>query len=292
MNADLSKPGAGLSFVKLEATGNDFVVVDEDGAEPALPVSVRMALCARHTGVGADGVLTILPARAEVAALGGRYRMHITNPDGSVPEMCGNGLRCVARHLAETGRIDVAVDVVIDTDAGPRTVVVARDFGSVTINMGTADLDSRRQFPVRFDRAALDNAGVDGMPATSVSMGNPHVVLEALALPDLVTAARVGPGLEFDRQRFPERTNVEWVVERPDGDLDVLVWERGAGLTQACGTGACAVTAALVRHGRRAAGTTVCHLPGGPLRITVTSLDAPIFMEGPVRRVFAGVWAG
>jgi diaminopimelate epimerase len=288
----VSMPVAGLSFVKLEATGNDFVVVDEHGAEPALPVPVRMALCARHTGVGGDGVLTILPARAEVAAMGGRYRMHITNPDGSVPEMCGNGLRCVARHLAETGRIDVDTDVVIDTDAGPRTVVVARDFGSVTINMGRADLDSRRQFPVRFDRAALDNAGVDGMPATSVSMGNPHVVLETTSLPDLVTAARVGPALEFDRQRFPERTNVEWVVERPDGDLDVLVWERGAGLTQACGTGACAVTAALVRHGRRAAGTTVCHLPGGPLRITVTGLDAPIFMEGPVRRVFAGVWSG
>jgi diaminopimelate epimerase len=286
----VGEPAAGLSFVKLEATGNDFVVVDEDGPEPALPVSVRMALCARHTGVGADGVLTILPARDAVTAVGGRYRMHITNPDGSVPEMCGNGLRCVARHLAETRRIDVDSAVVIDTDAGPRTVVVGRDLGSVTINMGRADLDSQRQFPLRFDRSALTD--VDGVPATSVSMGNPHVVLEVSSLPDRHPAARLGPALEFDRQRFPERTNVEWVVDRADGDLDVLVWERGAGLTQACGTGACAVTAALVHHGRRGAGTTVCHLPGGPLRITVTTLAEPIFMEGPVRRVFAGVWSG
>lgn len=296
MSAVVGEPVAGLSFVKLEATGNDFVVVDEDGSaegpEPALPVSVRMALCARHTGVGADGVLTILPARADAVAAGATFRMHITNPDGSVPEMCGNGLRCVARHLAETRRIDVDSAVVIDTDAGPRTVVVGRDLGSVTINMGRADLDSQRQFPLRFDRTALTDVGVDGVPATSVSMGNPHVVLEVSSLPDRHTAARLGPALEFDRQRFPERTNVEWVVDRADGDLDVLVWERGAGLTQACGTGACAVTAALVHHGRRGAGTTVCHLPGGPLRITVTTLAEPIFMEGPVRRVFAGVWSG
>ena len=292
MSAAVGEPVAGLSFVKLEATGNDFVVVDEDGPEPALPVSVRMALCARHTGVGADGVLTILPARDAVTAVGGRYRMHITNPDGSVPEMCGNGLRCVARHLAETGRIDVDSAVVIDTDAGPRTVVVAHDLGHVTIDMGRANLDSRRQFPQRLDRAVLDVDGLHGAPATSVSMGNPHVVLEVSSLPDRRTAAQLGPALEFDRQRFPERTNVEWVVDRADGDLDVLVWERGAGLTQACGTGACAVTAALVHHGRRGAGTTVCHLPGGPLRITVTTLAEPIFMEGPVRRVFAGVWSG
>jgi len=284
-----------VQFTKLEATGNDFVVVDEDvidAVEPALPVSVRKALCARHTGVGADGVLTILHARPEARALGAVYRMHITNPDGSVPEMCGNGLRCVARHLAETGRIAREIDVVIDTDAGCRTVRVAPDAGSVTIDMGRPDLDSQRQFPERLDRSPLSH--VAGLKATSVSMGNPHVVIEADELPSPEDATRRGSAIELDRVLVPERTNVEWVVDRHDGttDVDAIVWERGAGLTQACGTGACAVVAALVRHGRRQPGTTTVHLPGGPLSITVTALDAPVLMTGPVRRVFAGVFEG
>ena len=284
-----------LRVTKLEATGNDFVVVDEDdGREPALSVAVRMWLCDRHRGVGGDGVLTILRARDDVAAAtGARYRMHITNPDGSVPEMCGNGLRCVARHLAETGRIPTEHEVVVDTDAGPRTLTVARDFGAVTIDMGCADFSSPRQFTPALLRASLDDvvddAIVRGLSATTVSMGNPHVVLEAAVLPSVADAGRAGPKLEFLQKRFPERTNIEWAVDRPDGsgDIDVVVWERGAGLTQACGTGACAVAAAFVKNGRRAAGVVTCHLPGGPLHITVTSLAAPILMQGPVARVFA-----
>lgn len=282
-----------LRVTKLEATGNDFVVVDEDdGAAPALSVAVRMWLCDRHRGVGGDGVLTILRARDDVTArTGARYRMHITNPDGSVPEMCGNGLRCVARHLAETGRIPVGAEVVVDTDAGPRSLTVATDFNAVTIDMGHADFVSPRQFTPALHRGSLDDVVDDpivrGLLATTVSMGNPHVVLEAGALPATTDAARAGPALEFLAARFPERTNIEWAVDRAGtNDIDVVVWERGAGLTQACGTGACAVAAAFVSTGRRAPGTITCHLPGGPLRITVTSLTAPILMEGPVARVF------
>jgi diaminopimelate epimerase len=120
-------------------------------------------------------------------------------------------------------------------------------------------------------------------------MGNPHLVLEVDALPDTQGAARVGAAIEHDRATFPERTNVEWVVPRGDGSVDVVVWERGAGLTLACGTGACAVAAALVRHGVLARGTSTVWLPGGPLRITVGDSDAPVWMEGPVRRAFVGV---
>lgn len=290
---------SGPAFVKLEATGNDFVVVDETGTAPALPEPLRMAMCDRHRGVGADGVLTVLPARANVVAvvdgveLSARYRMHITNPDGSVPEMCGNGLRCVARHLASSGRIATNVPVVVDTDAGARVVVVTEALDAVTIDMGTADFLSPRQFTPSLLRTPFVGVPeLEGVLATTVSMGNPHLVLEVDTLPDLVTAARLGALLEHDRRRFPERTNIEWVVDRHDGsgDVDVIVWERGAGLTQACGTGACAVVAALVHAERRAPGTTTCHLPGGPLSITVSSLTAPIFMQGPVRRVFAGAW--
>jgi diaminopimelate epimerase len=294
--------GSTLRVEKLEATGNDFVIVDEAGGdeaggdeaggdEPALSVAVRRWLCDRHRGVGGDGVLTILRARDDIAAAtGARYRMHITNPDGSVPEMCGNGLRCVARSLAESGRIPTERDVVVDTDAGPRTLRVAADFASVRIDMGRADFVSPRQFTPPLRRGTLDDVvhdpSVRGLLVTTVSMGNPHVVLEAQALPDTAEASRAGLLVEHLSVRFPERTNVEWAVDRSDGDIDVVVWERGAGLTQACGTGACAVAVAFVDSGRRAPGTITCHLPGGPLQITVLSTSLPIWMQGPVRRVF------
>ncbi|MDP2341256.1 MAG: diaminopimelate epimerase [Deltaproteobacteria bacterium] len=296
-----------LSFVKLEATGNDFVVVDDavlpahsgplhpdaeasshseaalraPAVAPTLPVSVRRRLCDRHTGIGGDGVLTIL-------GRDGRYRMHITNPDGSVPEMCGNGLRCVARHLAETGRIPTLQRVVIDTDAGPRTVVVAAALDRVTIEMGSAAFVSPRQFPRPLSREPLHGFA----RATTVSMGNPHVVIEVDQLPTLEEATRFGRAIELDAALFPERTNVEWVLVGhvgPETFVEVIVWERGAGLTQACGTGACGVAAVLVKHGVVPPGTTRVSLPGGALDISVSDLDTPIFMEGPVKRVFAGV---
>lgn len=268
-----------LAFSKLEATGNDFVVVDarSDAVGDFLPLSVRMALCDRHKGVGGDGVLTV--------SFVGRPRMHITNPDGSVPEMCGNGLRCVARHLAESGRIAVDEEVVVDTDAGPRTVRVASDLNSVTIDMGVAAFASKTQFPRALSREPLHGFA----RATTVSMGNPHVILEVDALPSREDAARIGRAIELDAGVFPERTNVEFVVVRDAANVDVVVWERGAGLTQACGTGACGVVAVLVKHGVVPPGTTTVHLPGGPLRITVEALDRPILMQGPVRRTFAGV---
>jgi diaminopimelate epimerase len=279
-----------VAFTKLEATGNDFVVVDEDaGVEPRLPVAMRRALCDRHRGVGGDGVLTILAARDAARAAGARFRMHITNPDGSVPEMCGNGLRCVALHLALTGRIGVEEDVVVDTDAGPRLLRVAGTLDAVAIDMGPARFVAPAQFPraLQRDAYAVDDAAF--VRATTVSMGNPHVVLEVGALPALDLAARVGRAIEHDAATFPQRTNVEWAVRRDDGSVDVVVWERGAGLTLACGTGACAVAAALVRHGALSPGTTTVRLPGGPLQITVAGVDDPVWMRGPVRRVFVGV---
>ena len=317
-----------LAVAKIEATGNDFVVVDDPllaigtrGSEPSLPVRQRMALCDRHTGVGADGVLTILPARPEAAAVGARYRMHITNPDGSVPEMCGNGLRCVVLHLARTGRFPISVDpqgkssgpdaapvdVPIDTDAGVRICRINAALTDVTIDMGLAAF-ATRQFTPAWARTPLavddttpsGDVWIDGLLATTVSMGNPHLVLEAPSLPGVDEATRAGRTLEFLRTRFPERTNIEWIVDRAgapnahgsnDGnaDVDVVVWERGAGLTQACGTGACAVAAALIRAGRRSLGRVICHLPGGPLTIDVRDLKAPILMTGPVRQAFSAV---
>jgi diaminopimelate epimerase len=279
-----------IVFTKLEATGNDFIVVDEDeGHAPALSLGARKALCDRHRGVGGDGVLTILAARDTARSVGARYRMHITNPDGSVPEMCGNGLRCVALHLARTGRIAVDAAVVVDTDAGPRTLRVLPTLDAATIDMGPARFFSPAQFPRALDRASLTVEGLRYERATTVSMGNPHVVLEVDTLPSVEHAARLGRAIEQNAALFPERTNVEWAVARDDGSVDVVVWERGAGLTQACGTGACGVAAVLVRHGVLHRGTTMVRLPGGPLLITVAGPADSVWMQGPVRTVFAGV---
>jgi diaminopimelate epimerase len=279
-----------VAFTKLEATGNDFVVVDEDaGLSPRLSVELRRHLCDRHRGIGGDGVLTILAAREAAASAGARYRMHITNPDGSVPEMCGNGLRCVALHLAQTGRIATDVDVVVDTDAGPRTLRVLPSLDAVTIDMGPARFTQPAQFPRALDRARYAIEGASFARATTVSMGNPHVVLEVAALPSLDDAARIGRAIEHDQATFPQRTNVEWAVVADDGSVDVIVWERGAGLTQACGTGACGVAAALVRHGVVGRGTTTVRLPGGALAITVGDASSSVWMRGPVRRAFCGV---
>jgi diaminopimelate epimerase len=286
-----SRPsGSAVTFAKLQATGNDFIVVDDAGVDgPQLTVTTRRWLCDRHLGVGADGVLTVLPARPEAQACGAVYRMHITNPDGSVPEMCGNGLRCVALYLATTGRIDVDAVVVVDTDAGPRSLRVAPTLDAVAIDMGPARFVSPAQFPVPLHRAAYASGDVAFARATTVSMGNPHLVVEVDALPSAAEAARLGFAIEHDHTAFPERTNIEWAVVRADGTVDVVVWERGAGLTQACGTGACGVAATLVRYGVLSRGTTTVRLPGGPLEITVGAPEDSVWMRGPVRHVFEGV---
>lgn len=277
-----------VRFAKYEGLGNDFVLVDERtiahaDMEPALGVPARRALCDRHRGVGGDGVLTVLPPRTAGAVA----RMHITNPDGSVPEMCGNGLRCVSLFLVEEGVVPDGQEHVVDTGAGPRRCTVVGD--QVRVDMGPAHFEVLGQIPTWF-REPVDVAGLR-LQASTVSMGNPHVVIE-LADDEAQTAgelaARVGPLLEVD-PRFPERTNVELCTVRQDGTVDVVVWERGVGLTQACGTGACGTAAVLARAGRVPWDTdVVIRLPGGPLVVRVPRADGPVMMTGPARCVFRG----
>lgn len=276
-----------LPFWKLEGLGNDFVLLDERAhAEPSLAVAARVALCDRHRGVGADGVLTVLAARTP----GALARMHLTNADGSVAEMCGNGLRCISLYLCDKGAVGVGQAHVIDTDAGPRGATVI-DTGAqgverrVRVDMGSARFESPAQFRVPLRRAAL---APWTEPATTVSMGNPHVVFEVAALPSLEEAARIGAQVERDA-RFPERTNVEWAVRKDDGSVDVVVWERGVGLTQACGTGACAVAAAFASAGLLPFDVDVTvRLPGGPLAVSVPRDGGSVWMTGPARAVFSG----
>jgi diaminopimelate epimerase len=262
-----------LHFVKYHGLGNDFVVVESD---VLMSREEAVALCDRHRGVGGDGVLSILPSRRPEA----RRRMHLYNADGSEAEMCGNGLRCVVRHAL--GATSVDEHIVFDTDAGLRWGHT-RPGGGVRVGLGQPEILQ--------DRLALT---VDGrvFRGTWVSMGNPHFVLDASTATSAevqADAARWGAVLEH-HDAFPARSNVEWVRRREDGAVDVVVWERGAGLTQACGTGAGATLAALRARGEVTGDAVVVWLPGGPLAVSRDPSTHEVAIEGEAVRVFAGQW--
>jgi diaminopimelate epimerase len=260
-----------LRFAKYEGLGNDFLIVDT--TDEALLDAARVAkLCDRHFGVGGDGVLLVMPP----TSLGSRATMVVLNADGSRPEMCGNGLRCVALHLALQDRAQ-AGSFIVDTDAGPRLVAVERgdQGGSVAVGMGRGQPQGELSYAF----------GAASLAFSLVSMGNPHAVnfnsgLDERALDEL------GPALSGS---FPAGTNVELVTTRGDRTLDLLVWERGVGRTLACGTGACAVVVAAALQARVPFDTEIeVRLPGGPLRITVTRETLDVTMRGPARQVFSG----
>jgi diaminopimelate epimerase len=254
-----------LRFWKVHGLGNDFVVVE---GPPLMAPDRAIRLCDRRRGIGGDGVLTVLPARD-----GGAAYMHIYNSDGSVAAMCGNGIRCVARHLAETRGLDG--EMVIETDSGPRTCTVHRGPGgvdSVTVDMGRARVEGTQEFEV----------GAELVRALRVSMGNPHAVI--LDGPGAGRAATLGPAIEA---RVPGGVNVGF-GRAAGSSIDLVVWERGAGLTEACGTGACAAAVAALHEGRLdGTGPVTVRLPGGDLEITVGP-DLSVLMKGPAERVFSG----
>jgi diaminopimelate epimerase len=271
-------PAFALAFVKAEGLGNDFLLVDGRGRADldAWVEQIRAnapAICDRRLGVGGDGVLVLADPLESPA----HARMIVVNADGSRPQMCGNGLRCVALLLArEAGRPGWA----IDTDAGVRHTEVGDD-DVVTVDMGPA----QRLGAVRPELA-------HGRGFVRVSMGNPHAVAFVQGHEDPELLARtVGPLLERDPS-FPEGTNVELARVEADLRITLWVWERGCGITAACGTGACATVAAAVDAGLVAADRAITvRLPGGALEITVPSeRDAGVRMAGPARLVFEGRW--
>jgi diaminopimelate epimerase len=284
-----------LPFVKAEGTGNDFVVVDlrrGDLAAPAQAIQdpgVVQRVCDRHFGVGADGVLAILPSAA------GDARMRVLNADGSEAEMCGNGLRCVAKVLYESDPALRRPTLNIETGAGVLACTLEVAGGvveNVAEEMGRPRL-TRSEIPLapggagralREPIVARDRE----LRFTGVSMGNPHAVIFVEGDGDLrALAESYGPALEV-ADRFPRRTNVEFARVRGDA-IDLVVWERGSGLTLACGTGACATVVAACLEGRLSPGReTPVHLPGGTLAITVAADYAGVRLRGPARIVFTG----
>jgi len=268
---------ATLRFLKMHGLGNDFVVVDGRLAAVLLTGDQYRAIGDRRRGVGYDQFLTILPPRN-----GGGAYMAIHNPDGSEAQACGNGTRCVAALLmAETG----TKAVVIETVAGQLDCRQLPD-GRVTVDMGPANADwTAIPLAEALDTTSFAGPGAEGYgPATAVNIGNPHIVF-FVANADAIDLATIGPPLEH-HPLFPERANIEFVTVRDSEHLRMRVWERGAGITQACGSGACAALVAAARRGFSSRHATI-ELDGGALEITWRD-DGHVEMTGPVATSFSG----
>ncbi len=285
-----------LPFVKMHGLGNDYVFVD-GLSRPLPPLDwgvLAPIISDRHRGVGSDGLILIAPPDPAGAA---DARMIMFNADGSRGEMCGNGIRCVATYVARGGRgrsaPDRAIRVRIQSDRGVSDIEVWDADATVArarVDMGRPIL-TPGDIPVKMpgDRCVARPLRVAEREyrMTCVSMGNPHAVVfvEDAASIDL---PRLGPLIEHDPV-FPRRVNVHFATVRGTDEIVMRTWERGAGITQACGSGACAVVVAAVLEGRT--GRTVrVHLPGGELRIDWPADDAGVFMTGPAEEVFRGVW--
>ncbi|MQL53860.1 diaminopimelate epimerase [Desulfofundulus thermobenzoicus] len=275
-----------MRFYKVHGLGNDFILVDLFNQEwppgEDLPAAARR-LCHRQFGIGADGLVLIQPSRqADV-------HMRIINADGSEAEMCGNAIRCVAKYLYERGGMH-REEIRVETGAGvmiPRLLTEGGKVKAVRVDMGPPRLE-RREIPMIGPPGKVVNEPLvlDGQTfyITAVSMGNPHCVL---FVPDVeqVDLGGLGPGLE-KHPFFPRKTNVEFVQVLNDGEVKVRVWERGAGPTLACGTGACATTVACVLNNHTGRSVHV-HLPGGTLFIEWAA-DGHLYMTGPAEEVFCG----
>ena len=278
----------GIAFTKYHGLGNDFILIDNrQQGEPVLGPEQAVKWCDRNFGIGADGVIFALPGQA-----GMDYTMRIFNADGSEPEMCGNGIRCLAKFLAELEQGETGAakpQYQIHTLAGAIAPKLEAD-GQITVDMGLPRL-SAAAIPTTLAPAdekvveqPLEVAG-QTWSVTCVSMGNPHCIT-FVENADAIPLAELGPQFEH-HPVFPQRTNTEFIeVVRPDY-LKMRVWERGAGATLACGTGACAVLVAGLLTGRCDRAATL-ELPGGCLKIEQSAIDERLYMTGPAEKVFAG----
>lgn len=280
-----------LPFFKYHALGNDFILFDalqyrkgEETFEHFLSNEQRIELCKRHIGIGADGVLTIASSKnPEYVAY-----MHITNADGSIPEMCANGLRCVALWLLEQRCIQENQHYTLLTDAGPKRFFVQGE--QVIVEMGLPDFEgvtTQGAFENQTLVLQAPDQQLHHLKATAVSLGNPHLVIETEG--KIEWMEHFGAYLER-HPLFPNRTNVGFLTRLRANEIHLAVFERGVGLTNACGTGACAAVCVLDRFGQIQRGQPVLvHLPGGDLWVSIGLEQGNIQLRGPAKKVFEGV---
>lgn len=275
-----------IEFAKYHGLGNDFILIDNrESSEPVVTPEQAVKLCDRHFGIGANGVIFALRGQD-----GTDYTMRIFNSDGSEPEMCGNGIRCLARFVAELeGNTTQVTQYRIHTLAGVITPQITSD-GQVKVDMGVPRLlagEIPTTLSPKTEKVIDQPLNVAGQSwfVTCVSMGNPHCITfveDTAAVPLEI----IGPQFEL-HSAFPQRTNTEFIQVVRGDYLKMRVWERGAGATLACGTGACASLVAGVLTGRCDRTATV-ELPGGCLEIEWSVVDHRIYMTGPAQRVFNG----
>ncbi|ASA21040.1 diaminopimelate epimerase [Paenibacillus donghaensis] len=274
-----------MEFTKMHGLGNDFIVVYGEQELPANAPELAIALCNRFFGIGADGLVYILPSER------GDYMMRIMNSDGSEAEQCGNAIRCVSKYVYDRGLVSSEQIVIETIGAGEQKVTLKVNDGvveTVTVDMGEPVL-AGLQIPVAIDaESVLDQTiEADGREFrfTAVSMGNPHCVIY---VDDAVTfdLAAWGPKLEV-HPLFPRKVNVEFATVRSRSHVDMRVWERGAGPTLACGTGACATLVSSVLNGLTDRAAKIS-LKGGDLEIEWNEADNHVYMTGPAEVVYTG----
>ena len=266
-----------LEFKKYEGLGNDFVLVPLDALSRWLEQVTLV--CDRHRGIGADGIVGYAqdPHTRQVS-------MVIHNADGTRPQMCGNGVRCVVAALADSGALEAGDAVLVQSDAGPRPCVL----GPRDAQTGSWQVAVEMGEPVVAKRAKGFLCGHE-LSWVAVDMGNPHAVTW-FAPESLAHADRLGQAANADAVTFPQGVNLEFVTPTAlPHVVEVMVYERGVGRTQACGTGACAVAVALWEGGQVDRGQEVeVRLPGGPLKLRWE--EGRVWMNGPARQAFEGKW--
>ncbi len=275
-----------MEFVKMHGLGNDFIVVEDLEERIKLSESEIQRLCHRNFGVGSDGLVFIHPSRR------GDFRMRIFNSDGSEAEMCGNAIRCVAKHAFETGLVkknEVLVETLQDLNQ-IKIFLKGNQVDSVEVNMGEPVLDSKlvpaqgENRMIIMEDLVLNQLGLT-FKITALSMGNPHCVI-FVEDGEKMPFNEIGFLIEH-HSLFPRKTNVEFVEVINKRKIKMRVWERGVGETLACGTGACASVVASVLNNLTERRVTV-DLPGGQLEIYWDERENQVFMKGPAEKVFAG----
>ena len=275
-----------VEFTKYQGLGNDFILIDNrHQSEPIVTPEQAVQMCDRHFGIGADGVIFALPGRGDTD-----YTMRIFNSDGSEPEMCGNGIRCLAQFIAELEGTDpVGKSYRIHTLAGAIAPRLEGE-GQVSVDMGMPQLRAA-EIPTTLgnpEEKVINQpleVGGESWSVTCVGMGNPHCIT-FVEDTEAIPLEKIGPQFEHHLV-FPQRTNTEFIQVVRSDYLKMRVWERGAGETLACGTGACASVVAGVLTNRCDRLCTV-ELPGGCLKIHWSQADQRVYMTGPAERVFTG----
>ncbi len=292
-----------MLFTKMHGLGNDYVYVNcFEKISIDNPSALAIEVSDRHKGIGADGLILISPSDIADA------RMRIFNADGSEAEMCGNGLRCVAkfiydRNLAQPstsfsvpGQQSFRYSLNIETGNGVLTVGIEADENDkateICVNMGQPIL-TPAEIPVDIDAEEIINYPIEiegeKLEITCISMGNPHAIFFCENVTS-IPLEQIGPIIE-NHSLFPNRINVHFVNILSENEFNMRTWERGSGVTMACGTGACACGVAAILTGQTERITTA-HLPGGDLKLNYSQQDNCVYMTGPATEVFEGNWIG